>query len=291
VPGEVAAPIVPSSAPEVVEPASLTKTGALIGTPRYMAPEIFAGQAATTRSDVYSLGALLFELLVGKPPFGEPDLVRLSVAVQLREAPPLRPLLPDGELADGFAAVVDRCLARDPQRRYADGAELVAALSAISSPTRAVLPAASHRSARWIVIGLAALFAAALALRPLLSSVPQPEISSGRPPAMPLPGLSMGVDLGVPADLRASPDLSPVREPLPPVEGAVIRPSEAPKAGARSAVRRLPVTNGKRPVVSPSATPSPSGMEAKPQNSAPAPPVVAPAKPAASDAVEIPIER
>jgi len=280
VPGEVAASVASPSPPEaVVEQASLTKTGALIGTPRYMAPEIFAGQAATTRSDVYSLGALLFELLVGKPPFGEPDLVRLSVAVQLREAPPLRPLLPDGELADGFAAVVDRCLARDPQRRYADGAELVAALLAMSSPTRAVVPAASRRSSRWILVGMGALLAAALALRPLLLSVPRPEIPSGRPSATPLPGLSKAVDLGVPADLRASPDLSPVRERLPaPVDGAVIRISEAPKPGSGSAVRRPPVNIGKRPAVSPPAL-------------APAPPVVAPAKPAASDTVEIPIER
>ncbi len=124
-------------------PVSITKTGALVGTPRYMAPEIFAGEAATTRSDVYSLGALLFELLTGRAPFIEPDLVRLSIAVRLRSAPPARGLLPEHPKSDALAAVIDRCLRREPKERYADGGELLRALQAVAQLTPAGMESAS----------------------------------------------------------------------------------------------------------------------------------------------------
>lgn len=124
-------------------PLSLTQTGALIGTPRYMAPELFVGQAATTRTDVYSLGALLFELACGRPPFLEPDLASLSVATQKGNAPPARLFLADHPLADGFAHIVDRCVSPQPEHRYADGAELLSALLSLKSrqPVSLSLPA------------------------------------------------------------------------------------------------------------------------------------------------------
>jgi serine/threonine protein kinase len=162
-----APPTGPASADPPLAPLSLTKTGALIGTPRYMAPEIFAGEAATARSDVYSLGALLFELLVGKPPFLEPDLARLSVAVRLHSAPPLRPLLPDGVLADRLAEVVDRCLRRDPQARYTDGAELHFALAELGPQATAGASAGSRRKV--LFLGLVALLGVGLSLWTLIS--------------------------------------------------------------------------------------------------------------------------
>jgi len=93
-----------------------TLAGAIIGTPRYMAPEIWRGEPATARSDLYSLGALLYELATGRPPYTEADRGALEAAVLT--GPPAQPvaeLAPalDPELAEIIAA----CLGRDPGGR------------------------------------------------------------------------------------------------------------------------------------------------------------------------------
>ena len=93
-----------------------TELGAMIGTPRYMAPEIWRGEPATARSDLYSLGALLHELATGAPPHPETDRAALERAVLHGPAlPPLRELAP--ALDPGLADVIAACLARDPADR------------------------------------------------------------------------------------------------------------------------------------------------------------------------------
>ena len=87
------------------------------GTPDYMAPEVWRGLPPTRRSDVYSLGAVLFELIHGTPPFRSTDLGELHRAVTERDAPAL-------DTEPRFAALIARCLARDPDHRFATGEEL-----------------------------------------------------------------------------------------------------------------------------------------------------------------------
>ncbi|MFT3764691.1 MAG: serine/threonine-protein kinase [Minicystis sp.] len=118
--------------------AQLTDSGAMLGTPAYMAPEIWSGESATERSDIYSLGALLFELLTGEPPHkGVPPIERKN-----REAPSLAAILP--ALDRRFAAIVERCLRKDPSERYATGDGLRQALEALErSRDRAGEPAAA----------------------------------------------------------------------------------------------------------------------------------------------------
>ena len=254
-----APPTGPASADPPLAPLSLTKTGALIGTPRYMAPEIFAGEVATARSDVYSLGALLFELLVGKPPFLEPDLARLSVAVRLHSAPPLRPLLPDGVLADRLAEVVDRCLRRDPQARYSDGAELHFALAELGPQATAGASAGSRRKV--LFLGLVALLGVGLSLWTLISVDSRTNGPIHPPDAAPAPAVAVAVEAAQVVDASVPVDQSERRDLLPEVDL-----SSSP-IDAALPVRRSPAAVIKR---------------------APATKAVKPAPP---DVVEIPIER
>jgi eukaryotic-like serine/threonine-protein kinase len=117
----------------------LTDAGALMGTPDYMAPEIWRGEPATRRSDVYALGALLFELCAGRPPHKDLSPRALPEQVQKRDAPLLTTLEP--RVNPKLAAVVERCLRRDPAERYASGDELREALEQLDLTSRSgVIP-------------------------------------------------------------------------------------------------------------------------------------------------------
>jgi eukaryotic-like serine/threonine-protein kinase len=113
----------------------LTDAGSLLGTPDYMPPEIWRGEPATRRSDVYALGALLFELAAGYPPHRDLPARTLPQLVQKQDAPLLTDLVPD--ISTKLAAVVERCLRRDPQERFASGEELRDALEQLELTSRA----------------------------------------------------------------------------------------------------------------------------------------------------------
>jgi len=109
----------PAGSPEPrdpAEPLEHTLSGVVLGTPRYLAPEVWAGEPATARSDIYSLGVLLYELCAGAAPFPQEQRDALEEAV-LR-GPPAPPL---GEMVPGadpeLVALVADCLQRDPALR------------------------------------------------------------------------------------------------------------------------------------------------------------------------------
>lgn len=93
----------------------LTVTGAVIGTPVYMSPEQASGDAVSTKSDVYSLGVMAYELLTGEPPFQASTAMGWAAA-HLRDTP-----TPVGQARKGLspelARLVDRCLSKDPTQR------------------------------------------------------------------------------------------------------------------------------------------------------------------------------
>ncbi len=104
----------------------LTATGTTVGTPDYMAPELFAGSAYDPRVDIYGVGATLYEALTGAPPQSADSLAALTWLRQTEDVRPVYLKAPDTPAP--LAQVVDRCLAREPGARYASASHAVWAL-------------------------------------------------------------------------------------------------------------------------------------------------------------------
>ena len=107
--------------------AALTQTSAVMGSPLYMPPEqMAASRDVDARSDIWALGVILYELLVGSAPFSGETLPEVCVKIATAPPPPLRNARPD--VPPQLEAVIARCLEKDRARRYANIAELALAL-------------------------------------------------------------------------------------------------------------------------------------------------------------------
>ena len=121
-----------------VASAQSTARGLIVGTPAYMSPEQAAGTPLDARTDVYSMGIVLYELLAGRVPF-EADSALTVLNMHINQAPAKIPDLPEG-----LQAVLDRALEKDPSRRYASPAELASAFES-ARLAAAERPEARHR--------------------------------------------------------------------------------------------------------------------------------------------------
>ena len=117
----------------------LTATGQAIGTPAYMSPEQCQGQQVDERSDLYSLGCVLYALLTGQPPFAEAQ--PLTIMLQRINDAPAAPRTIRPDIPPGLDRLVLELLAKDPARRPVDVGHVIAALRALCyTPTVKVAP-------------------------------------------------------------------------------------------------------------------------------------------------------
>lgn len=112
-----------------VATSNLTTTGQFIGTPNYMSPEQVTGSPVDGRSDLFSLGVVLFELLTGRRPFSGANLTEVSYKI-VHEPPPVPSQLRPG-LPPAFNPIVLKLLEKNPDNRYQRGMEVARALEAL----------------------------------------------------------------------------------------------------------------------------------------------------------------
>jgi eukaryotic-like serine/threonine-protein kinase len=113
---------------------TITRTGEVLGSPSYLAPERLEGHAATARSDLYSLGVVLYEAVSGSRPFGEGNPWALGVRIREGRYEPLPEAAPGVD--PDLAAAIERAMSRDPADRFASAQEMAQTLRGPASPTR-----------------------------------------------------------------------------------------------------------------------------------------------------------
>ena len=178
----------------------------VMGSPRYMAPEQVQGKDVDARTDVYSLGATLYAMLAGRPPFERRTELATMLAQVSDEPPPLREAAPGVALPGGLGAIVMKCLAKSPDARWASMSELASALrggapvpvvaqradadSPVSTgeagaraASKALEPASNRGPAVVAALALGCLAAAVIGLS--LRSAPPPPLPAAAPPAPP----------------------------------------------------------------------------------------------------------
>lgn len=114
---------------------SKTKTGLVLGTPSFMSPEQIAGKKVDGRSDLYSLGVMLFQMLTGVLPFRGDSMAELMYKIANEEAPDIRIVRKD--IPDRLAQIVALSMGKKPEARYQDGDQFAADLRAAMGDTSA----------------------------------------------------------------------------------------------------------------------------------------------------------
>ncbi len=200
-----------------------THDGAIIGTPKYMAPEQAASLEVDFRTDVYGIGTILYELLTGRPPFSGDAFGPLMASIITQPVEPPGPFTVAGDaIPPALEKLVMRCLEKDPSDRpwsMAEVRELLASSARAGRGLHRRTPAALFASA-----GVMALGALALLVRPALDSPAQPTVTERVELAAPAQA--------VPVQATVLERATELETPPPPVE-----PNDAKSTRARSPVR------------------------------------------------------
>jgi hypothetical protein len=208
-----------------LEKSDLTRSGMMIGTPDYMAPEQITGGEITPATDVFAVGAVLYEFLTGRPTFQGETLHALIYQVINQQPAPLREV--SASVPAALQPIVDRALAKDPAERYPSAAAMAEALSSVRTALSGAVTVAiaarrtplqtpriappvdvrEGRRRRPLVLagagaGVVALGAAAVLL---LSGHPRQSAAPGPTPTNP------AGQAAAPADTTAEPERAPTR--------------------------------------------------------------------------------
>ena len=140
----------------------LTQSGAVMGTVGYMSPEQVRGKGTDHRSDVFALGAILYEMLSGKRAFKRDTGAETMTAILREEPPELTSINP--AINPSLDRIVRRCLEKQPEQRFQSVADLGFAIESLSGTTgsSAVAPLAQGRKLRWLPVAIAGLLLAAV---------------------------------------------------------------------------------------------------------------------------------
>jgi len=262
-----------------VESSELTETGAILGTPAYMSPEQFLGLPVDGRSDLFSVGIILYHLLTGDRPFsGSPTTIMQKVLRQ----DPIEPTALNPTLAADWDTVIKRALAKKPEQRFqtarqfadavrfvADGRALPKAPEFLNDATVQVPPSpkpAPARSSRaWVYAIVGAVAAAAAAAGTAVYVMrPQPPAPVAAVTPAPAPKPAAVVEPPKPEPVVEPP--KPVAQPAPPPPAP--RPKEKlrermEKKAARQAERQRLIEEPAPPPPVAAAKPAPPSFRAK----------------------------
>ena len=202
----------------------LTRPGLMLGTIRYLSPEQVQGKTVDERSDIFSLGAVLYELASGKAAFHRDKLIDVLNAILGDEPPPLK-----ADIPPSVNRIIRRCLAKDPLQRFQNAGELAAALQAVGdiSKVRRVLWAFERRPFRWwavttvVAAGCAGLITHWVQTHAHAGPVAQSRSAASRPVSQPV-------------EVVAPPEPARKTTPEPPESGVKAEPAPASQAEAVS---------------------------------------------------------
>jgi serine/threonine protein kinase len=250
---KLSAPSAAARAEPAPSDASITAPDAIMGSPLYMSPEqLQSAKHVDARTDIWALGVVLHELLTGRRPFEADSVMAIGVRIAAGAPAGLRDACP--EAPEGLAAVVRRCLEKDPERRFGSIAELARALaphapaasrSSIERIVRIegalapggsadVVDAALTARRRWRALALGG--GVAIALGAALFAVWPATLSDSVGPASDAAGAAASAP---PVASRASPVASPEPSVRPATPGrSSARQVPPPDAGASAAARR-----------------------------------------------------
>ncbi len=214
----------------------------VMGTPRYMAPEQARGLALDHRCDQYSLGATLFHLLTGQPPFDGTDgksVMRAHVHDPVPDPQDLRPDVPEA-----WRQLCQRLMAKTPEERFPTAPDLVEAVTAAAEGVTLVALAARKRGIPWALIGAIGGGVVALGAVILLLMGPSRRPEPSAPPAPPAAEVPPPVpEMPTPAPVPVpDPTLAPAQVPVPIPPARITPPAPstpAPEDGWQKLSRRL----------------------------------------------------
>jgi len=167
--GKTAVVLIDFGLARLCDDAGITLQGACMGSPSYVAPERLLGESADERSDLYSVGVVLYEMLTGRRPFGNGEVMDIALR-QLELVPtPIAALRPD--LPGALAELVMRALAKDPAQRFATAEDMRTALARVASGSG---PLAGRGRLTTSLAAIPAATPPPLPVRPRAATMPPP---------------------------------------------------------------------------------------------------------------------